>query len=410
LPVAILLLAVPTVAVLQFRAIALVVSLGLLATVIAHWRAHRALPWPPPGAAATALAAAVALGLFTAASALWAPDPGRTLGTGLRFAGFVLLGAGAARAVAGAPPAHLRRLRAWLVIGLALGIALAAFDHLSGNALRAAVRGLSEAPATLGFGLKPAVSVIAVLLPLAAALPGTPAALRVALVLAGLATAVILPAESAKLAAFAGIAVLLLAGLLRGAARALGVAAAVAVLAAPLLTAAILPRLPSLEALPPSAAHRILIWDFAEDRIAERPLLGWGGEASRAVPGGRDVFDAATLQRYGLTSADSRAWFARPAAQRLPLHTHNAPLQVWLELGAVGAALAAWLMAALGFAAARASPAPGAAGCLAASLTVGMLSYGIWQEWWIALLLLLVVAIAALSALDRYEAPSSSAR
>ena len=408
LPVAILLLAVPTVAVLQFRAIALVVSLGLLVTVLLARRQSGAWPWPRPGAT---LAAALALGAWTAVSAAWAPDPGRALGTGLRFAGFVLLGAAAARAVAAAPHAHLRLLRRCLVIGLALGIVLAAGDHLSGNGIRAAVRGLREVPATLGFGLKSAVAVIAVLLPVVAALPRLPLALRVALVVAGLAASLVLPAESAKLAAFAGVAVLLATcwlgpWVLRG----LALAAAAAILAAPLLTASLLPRLPSLEGMPPSAAHRILIWDFSTARIGEKPLLGWGGESARAIPGGTEVFDAATLHRFGLDSAESRAWFARPPAQRLPLHTHNAALQIWLELGGVGAVLAAWLVAALGFAAARARPVAGAAGAFAATLLISFLSYGVWQEWWIGMQLLTVVALAALTALTDQEAAASPPR
>lgn len=408
LPVAILLAIVPTVAVLQFRAIALVTSLGLLATVLLARRASGAWPWPR--LPAPALAAALALGGWTALTAFWAPDPWRTLGTGLRFAGFVLLGAAAARAVAAEPMERLRLLRHCLLAGLALGIVLAAGDHLSGNALRAAVRGLREAPLTLGYGLKSAVAVIAVLLPVAAGLPGVNRLLRLALVLGGLGAALVVPAESAKLAAFAGIAILLLGWWMGGRlARRLGLAAAAALLAAPLLTAVLLPRLPALERIQPSAAHRILIWDFATDRIAERPLFGWGGEAARAIPGGTAVFDAATLHRFGLDSAAARDWFARPQAQRLPLHTHNAALQVWLELGAVGAVLAAWLLAALGAAAGRVAPAAGAAGGFAATLLIGMLSYGVWQEWWIGMLLLLLVTIAAMDALAAQESPRSSA-
>jgi len=40
-------------------------------------------------------------------------------------------------------------------------------------------------------------------------------------------------------------------------------------------------------------------------------------------------------------------------AQRLPLHPHNAPLQIWLELGAVGWLLMAGLVAAALLAVAR---------------------------------------------------------
>lgn len=392
LPLVVMLLVVPVVAVLQFRAIALVTSLGLLAVVVAGRRVTGEWPWPKPGAV---VIAAVALGAWAVVSAAWAPDPMRAVGTGLRFGGFVLLAAAAARAMEAEPQARLALVARALVAGLAVGIALAAADHLSGNGIRAAVRGMREAPSWLFFGLKSAVAVIAVLLPVAVAMPGLAWWWRVALAVAGLAASVLLPAESAKIAAFAGLAALGLAWLLgRWGGWLVGAAAAAVMLVAPLLTGAVLPRLPGLEAIQPSAAHRILIWDFALERIAEKPVLGWGAESARAIPGGTGLFDRAVLDRYGLTSETSRAWFARPPAQRLPLHTHNAALQVWLEMGAVGAVIAALMLAAIGVVAAGMGP--GAVGAYAAALVVGMLSYGIWQEWWIGMLLLLAVAVSAL--------------
>ena len=91
-----------------------------------------------------------------------------------------------------------------------------------------------------------------------------------------------------------------------------------------------------VERLPTSALHRMLIWDFTAERIAERPLLGWGMEASRTVPGGRGQPEAAALDRMRVTDPGQRRWFAEPHVQILPLHPHNGALQLWLELGAVG--------------------------------------------------------------------------
>ncbi len=444
--IGVLLLVAPTIAMLQFRGIALAVTLGLLAAAVLHRRAAGAWPRPAPG---LALLAALALLAWLAVSAAWAAEPGRALGTALRLGGFVLLGAAAARAVRASTPEGLERLVRGLVIGLALGIALALADFLTGHAIRAFVRGLKTVPPELVYGLKPAVSVSAAMLPLVVFLPrpvpmaasgGSPAwlpgaagggrsaarpieagggsvgraigmiwAVRLVLAAGGLAAALLLPADAARIATVAGLAAGL-AAMLAGAwaARVLAGGLAALILAAPLLCATLLPRLPALEAIPPSAAHRILIWDFAVARIAERPLLGWGGEASRTIPGGRDLFAPATLERFGLASEASRAWFARPVAQRLPLHTHNAALQLWLELGAVGALLGAGVAAALGALAARVPPPllPAATGAYAASAVIGMLSYGVWQEWWIGMLILLVVTLAALGA--RQPGPSSA--
>ncbi|MCX8134796.1 MAG: O-antigen ligase family protein [Roseococcus sp.] len=392
LPFLVLLAILPLGAVLQFRTIAPGTTVALLLTVLAARGATGRWPWPR---GALALAALGLMGLLTL-SALWAPEPLRVVTLGLRLSVFLLLGAMAARALAELPPERLAPLPWVLAGGLAAGALAALYDDASGHALRAAVRAGAELSWRIGFGLKPAVSVLAVLLPLAVFAPALPRALRAGLAALGLGVAFALPAESARLALVAG----LLLGLAATAAgpwlaRALGGALALGVLAAPLLMAGALALLPSLERLPPSAAHRVLTWDFVLERIAERPLLGWGAEASRVMPGGGETFDAGTLARFGLTSEASRAWFARPEANRLPLHPHNMPLQIWLELGAPGALAAAVLAWLLGAAAARARPQPAATGAFGAAIIVGLLSYGAWQEWWIGLLLVLAAALAA---------------
>lgn len=411
LPIGLMLAVTPTVAVLQFRAVALLTVLGFLAAVALHARERRRLPgargagllpWPRPAVLAPAL---LPMG-WLLASAAWSIEPGRAATTAITLGLYILLGAMAARAVAEQPPHRLRAVLRCLGWGLAAGITLALLDHASGNWLRAAVRGMSpaEAPPNLPFGLKPAVSIIAVLLPLALCLPHArpavlPRALHWALLPAGVLTVLWLPAESAKIAVLAGLAAMGAAWLLGAwVARAAGALLAVAVLAAPLMFSAALPRLPALDAIPPSAAHRVLIWEFVLERIGERPLLGWGGESSRSLPGGKDTFTPAALERFGLGGTVSRAWFEGVRAQRLPLHPHNAPLQIWLELGAVGALLAAGLLLWLGWHGA-ALHAPAAAGLLASGGVVGMLSYGVWQAWWIGVLLLLAVGLTALARL-----------
>src|SRR5260370_12170289 len=64
-----------------------------------------------------------------------------------------------------------------------------------------------------------------------------------------------------------------------------------AIIAAPLPFAR-LERLPGLgetaDSFKISAGHRLLIWSFAGDRIAERPLTGWVFEASPAIPRGAE--------------------------------------------------------------------------------------------------------------------------
>jgi O-antigen ligase len=84
----------------------------------------------------------------------------------------------------------------------------------------------------------------------------------------------------------------------------------------------------------------------------------------------------------------------------LPLHPHDAALQVWLELGAVGVLPFVALLALLWYRVADAAwprlYGAAAAGSLAAALTIGFLSYGIWQEWWLGTLALALFVVLVL--------------
>lgn len=382
-------------AVAQFRAMALAVTVALLVTVAAHWRVRRALPLPRRTPMVFAAAALLSWALVSAA---WSVEPSRAVGTALSLGALLLLGAMAARAVVEDDPANLRRMGVALVVGLALGAAALAFDFATDNLFRRAVRGFPPPSMQIGFGLKPAAGVLALLLPLLLAVPGVARPLRFAVLGAGTAAVVWLPGESAKLSILLGLAAAALAmALPRLATRAAAVGLAAFFLLAPLIFSAAVPRLPDLSALPRSAAHRVLIWDFVGERIAVRPILGWGMEASRAIPGGDDTFAPATLDRFGLDGAEERAFFALPSTKRLPLHPHNAALQVWLELGAVGAVLAAALAASVMLAARS----PAALGAATAGAVTGALSFGAWQPWWIASLLLAAVALAGFAAARR---------
>lgn len=391
-PLAIALLVAPLVVVLQSKAMAPIGLLALAFAVIAHLRMIRSVPWPRGPVAM----AATGLGFWAMVSALWAIEPGRAIGTGASLAAMALLAGSAATAVRDADDATRRRLALALAIGLVLGLATAAVDALTGNAIRAAVRALREVPAALVFGLKPAASVMALLLPLAVAVPW-PVLPRALLLLGGAAVLVALPGDTAKIAAVLGLLVAGATALApRLMPRLLGAGIAAAILAMPLAVSAI-PSLP-VERLPFSALHRMVIWDFTALRIAERPILGWGMEASRTVPGGRDTPPGEILDRLRVTEPAQRAAFAAPHVQVLPLHPHNGALQVWLELGGIGALIAAAMAWLAGSAAARAPSPPAATGALASAAVTAMLSFGAWQAWWVAAMLLAAVVCVALPA------------
>ncbi|MCA3340737.1 MAG: O-antigen ligase family protein [Roseomonas sp.] len=381
LPLAIALLAAPFVAVLQSKAMAPLALIPMAITLGLGWRAG----WRPSLPRSPVLLLGLLLVGWGAITALWAPEPGRAALLALTLAAMMLLAHGAAGAAQGV------RLLPWIGFGLVLGLAAAFADWQSGNALRAAVRGLKEVPTTLMFGLKPAASLMALLLPMGFALPW-PWFARAALLVLGAGVLISLPGETARLATIAGLgaAVLSLAAP-RLVPKLVGAGVGLVILLMPFLVG-LVPQIPSAN-LPPSAVHRLVIWDFAAQRIAEKPLTGWGLEASRAMPGGRAQPDAATLDRLNITTPAQREFLVLPHVEVMPLHPHNGALQLWLELGGIGALIGAALMLALGFAASRsAAPAVGA-GMLASAAVTGMLSFGLWQAWWFASLLLAIVSL-----------------
>ena len=381
LPIAIALLAAPFVAVLQSKAMAPLALIPMAITLLLGWREG----WRPSLPIGAVLMFGLILVAWAAITSLWAPDSGRAAMLALTLAAMMLLAHGAASAAQGA------RLMPWIGFGLVLGLAAAFADWQSGNALRAAVRGLKEVPEALMFGLKPAASLMALLLPMGFALPW-PWLARAALLLVGAGVLISLPGETARLATIAGLAAALLSlAAPRLVPRLIGAMLGLAILVMPLLVGFI-PKMATAN-LPLSAVHRLVIWDFTVARIAEKPLTGWGLEASRAMPGGRAQPDTATLDRLNITNPAQRAFLANPHVEVMPLHPHNGALQLWLELGGIGALLGAVLMLALGFAASRSAVPAVGAGMLASAAVTGMLSFGLWQAWWVASLLLAMVAL-----------------
>jgi len=128
--------------------------------------------------------------------------------------------------------------------------------------------------------------------------------------------------------------------------------------------------------LPNSLFHRFAIWKFTAERIAERPILGWGLDASRELPGGTDRVDVPIFPEPGVIQAMQ--------TQALPLHPHNMMLQLWLELGGLGGIL---VICGLAWAILKECSTRAGGGHLAvfcAALVVAAASFGAWQSWWLS--------------------------
>jgi len=215
------------------------------------------------------------------------------------------------------------------------------------------------------------------------------------LLVAGLLALWLSPAQTPLFAAVAG---LLVAGVMfvprisqsRRVATGLAVLVAVMVIALPWLVqvsfTAVQSRATDMDA---SVIHRLAIWDHVAGVIAERPIVGSGIEAARVL--GREGTDLGSLIR-----GHSQEF------QALPLHPHNASLQIWLELGGIGALIFALSLAVMtrtvhAYATHRVSRAALLGGWVS-GLMIAHLSYGIWQYWWIASLGLVVAMIALMFA------------
>ena len=122
-----------------------------------------------------------------------------------------------------------------------------------------------------------------------------------------------------------------------------------------------------------SARHRVVIWNATAEQIRKRPLLGIGADATAVVT------ETQTRQRQETGTALHDGGFEVTSAH----HAHNVFLQVWYELGAVGALL----FMSLGLAAlavigrTRAQVQPFLLAQFASVAGILAFSFSIWQIW-----------------------------
>jgi O-antigen ligase len=191
----------------------------------------------------------------------------------------------------------------------------------------------------------------------------------------GLAIAVILAVTlslAARVAVAAGMVVLVLAWAvprLVAIGLAWGVAAFVAALPVALrLLAARRTELAPL--LKPSGVTRLEIWDYMTARVFEHPIRGWGLLNAKYLPIHPDE-----LARYSYTDARG-------------IYPHNQWLELWVELGALGAALGL-VFAVLLLRRVRLLPEclrPFGYAAFASAMTVASVNYEVTTDsWWCAL-------------------------
>lgn len=131
--------------------------------------------------------------------------------------------------------------------------------------------------------------------------------------------------------------------------------------------------------LPSSWKHRVLIWHYVANHVEESPIFGHGLNMARIFGGQEEK------RLLNPTAPEDCQLIDSP----LPLHPHNAPMQIWLELGGIGMGVFLIFLAFLtrNLTALYDRSAWLCATCTASTasfLTFAGLSFGVWQNWWLA--------------------------
>lgn len=382
----------PPLAVLAPLGVAPLLSVAAVALLIAAPRRLFAAAKPLWPLAALWLAVAA----FALLSATWSILPRHSLAEGARFLAIGIEGLvalAAARALAADESAHVGTAAA---IGAALGVGLLLFEWATGAALVHWLHGWSHDIAVNESRYDRGVTTL-VLIVWPATLALRRRRILQILIVAAIALGVFVMASAASLLALiVGLVGFAIAS--RAPRLVAGALAAVLIAGAALLPVVVPTYQTTVQIehdapwIKSSGIHRLLIWRFAAERIADRPLLGWGMDASRELPGGKRDFGT-TLPGFEMG----------PGHDAMPLHPHDALLQWRVELGIPGTilalALVVWALRRVGWRFGGGREAQAASLGWAATVTViALLSFGIWQEWWLSIIWLTASLLAASAA------------
>ena len=336
----------------------------------------------------------IALAAFGLLSATWSILPRHSLAEGGRFLAIGVEGLIALAAACWISAREAQRVGIAAAIGVAIAVGLLVFEWATDAALTRWIHGLNSSVFINDTRYDRGVTTLVLILWPAALALRRWRVLQIIVAGAVALAAFIMPSAASLLALLAGLAGFAVA--LRAPRLVAGTLGAVLIAGAVLLPV-VVPTYEStvhLQQAAPwikgSGIHRLLIWRFAAERIADRPLLGWGMDASRELPGGKRDFST-TLPGIVLTP---------PGHDAMPLHPHDTLLQWRVELGIpgtiLGLAIIVWALYRVGWRFGGGREAQAASLAWAATITViALLSFGIWQEWWLSIILLTASLLAA---------------
>ncbi len=310
---------------------------------------------------------ALAFAALASAGTLWSIVPAHTAGAAAQIA-LILTAALLVLATPLPDPEACRALTRLLPWTLALGVALLCVDTTLGYPFQK-LAGLDGTKYSRGLDY-----LVLIAWPLLAHFVGERRWPMAAMVAALMAVAVTVGVSTTgALALMVGAAVLIFAALARQAAGpALFALVAALVAALPFILRAFAESRRALEPLlKTSGFHRLEIWDYMSARILEQPLLGWGLLSAKSVP-----IRPEELAGYRWVSPGG-------------IYPHNQWLELWLETGALGAALALAFLALVFWRIRRRLPAaiqPFAYAACGSALIISWLNFEITTDsWWAAL-------------------------
>lgn len=317
-------------------------------------------------------------------SALWSLDPTHSLTLAGVLFGMVLGGVALTLIARHLSGNDLHVFQKSLVVGYVVALAFFIEERLTGDFLVRLYKtgvltsNLNHSATLLAMGLCPVLMALR-----------SWDQIRIARMVAGVAVIGILSADnlSAVVGLAAGLAVIpLVKARPASAIKAIAGLVVIGFLAAPLIPRTFPAPGPLFErdtTLTLTFAPRVFIWQNVADRIAERPLIGWGLNSSPLFSNERQ-----------------KVVFGAHDIEPIPLHPHNGVLQFWLELGAVGALLAAAVVVSLLMAIRRLADDPWQAALATATLVTALaitaLNYSLWQGWWMGSYWLMGVFVTAL--------------
>ena len=362
--------------------------------------------------------------LIGLASSLWSLELALSLSFSLKLIGLVAIGCVAIAAVSELPSSTVDTLKPAIHLGVVLAGALLLFEAATSGWLYRTVRGYAweevifepSGGINLDTPIKSGITVVSIFVWCLFANT------RGGMILASCVFALVLTlawkfsATASLVALSLGLAAALMARLaFRSVLTFVAITFCLAVIAAPFVAHVVLKDItPSNisakvgnSALPLSGMNRLITWKFTSQKIMGKPLLGRGLRTSRILPGGGEKYDIIRVRENGSREVISRDFF-------IPLHPHNQFLQIWLELGAFGAIAFALAGGSLILGIGRLPIHRGRSGWIIGAIVTlmvyGQISFGAWQNWWIAgqflsvgLLLVMLSAENANSNLDENE-------